>query len=112
MLYNTGLPDLVAAAQKHKDLQRTRVSMSRTSSLPFAGIGTDALGHLGHARNAGSYRCKFSAIYDWLDNHTSPHVGAKIVAIDLTSRRSSVGGTKKVGTPVQFITMLLLCLGY
>ena len=66
--------------------------MSGTS--PFPGIGTIALGHLGHTRNASSHRCKFSAIYDWLDNHTSPHVGAKIVDIEMTSRRSPRGGSK------------------
>lgn len=45
-------------------------------------VGIDAAGHMNAARNS-SHSCKFTAIYDWLDNHVSPSVKPKEVRITM-----------------------------
>ena len=61
--------------------------------FPFDVVGTVASGHLAHARNGNSHTCKFTAIFDWLDNHTSPSAGAQTVAIRMFSGEGR--GTKE-----------------
>ena len=55
--------------------------------MPGAGFlksaRTDAAGQLKLARNSSSYSCKFTAIFDLLDNSTSPGVEAHKVTIDM-----------------------------
>jgi len=60
-------------------------------------MGTGAAGNLALARDAASYCCKFTAIYDLLDNFTSPQVEATEVSISLSSTKSvRRGGKAKV----------------
>ena len=68
--------------------------MSAADLLGPPAMGTGAAGNLALARDAASYCCKFTAIYDLLDNFTSPQVEATEVSINMNSTRSVRRGDK------------------
>lgn len=68
--------------------------MSIDHALGPPAMGTGAAGNLALARDAASYCCKFTAIYDLLDNFTSPQVEATEVSINMGSTKSVRRGDK------------------
>ena len=68
--------------------------MSAANALGPPAMGTGAAGNLALARDAASYCSKFTAIYDLLDNFTSPQVEATEVSISMSSKKPVRRGDK------------------